>query len=469
MKDPLLLTILLLLPIFSMVLNFLSGKKEDPFNRESHSLARLSKLWPMILFSLVAAVLGKQLEAPLTFTILASLPLLLFLPLDDTIDPLRNTRTISSLLTIFFASGFLISPDSLWATLFWEGLLISLLFSGTFGRITKVDDIFRTSGVPFPLLISALLFPASQWLSGTLPGQRIHVSLLSFTTGIVALGLFLPSAPFMKWLLLFPDDKLTARSYFQRVALTLVATDGLMRFILPQQSLAGRSFLLSHGHLTLLSMLLVASTLLAQIQGLALAFSEPVLFRRVAYLTFSQSTLLATAILLGGSHRETILTLLSVSLISCTVTIGMPLFHIELQTRHRTLSSLGGLLVNMPRTAILMALGSIAFSGFPGFSLAAAFSFFAFDRWAIPYLLLSLFLVTITGILLGRTLGNLFLGEEPKASYRPRDLSLWSFSLGILLLLPITLLAFYPPSSGHGLFHRPGFNQSLSIKTGSSK
>jgi len=469
MKDPFLLTILLLLPVLSMMLNFISQNREDHSFRERHPLARLSKLWPMLLFSLVAAVLGKQLGAPLTFTILASLPLLLFLPLDDKNDPLRNSRTISSLLTIFFASGFLISPDSLWATLFWEGLLISLLFSGTFGRITKIDDIFRTSGIPIPLLASALLFPASQWLSGTLPGQHMHVSLLSFTAGIVALAIFLPSAPFMKWLLLFPDDKLTARNYFQRVAITLVATDGLMRFILPQQSFSDTPFLWSHGHLTILSMILLASALLAQIQGLALAFSEPILFRRVAYLTFSQSTLLATAILLGGSYREAILTLLSVSLISCTVTIGMPLFHIEIQTRHRTLSSLGGLLVNMPRTAILMALGSIAFSGFPGFSLAAAFSFFAFDRWAIPYLLLSLFLVTITGVLLGRTLGNLFLGEEPKASYRPRDLSIWSFSLGILLLIPITLLAFYPPSSGHGPFHRTRLDQPLSIKTGSLK
>ena len=469
MKETFLLTILLLLPVLSMALNFSSSKKDLQDPQGTSPLARLRNLWPMFFFSMVAALLGERLGAPLTFTILASLPILLFLPTDDKNDPLRKSHTTSSLLIVFFASGFLISPDALWATLFWEGLLTSLLFSGTFGKITKVDDIFRTSGIPFPLLASALLFPASLWLSGTFPGQHLHVSLLSFIAGMAALGLLLPSAPFMTWLILFPDDRLVVRRFFQRIAMTLVSADGICRFILPQEALSGKSFLFSQGHLTALSILILSSAILAQIQGVALAWSEPGLFRRAAYLTFSQSTLLPATLILGGDHRAAILTLVCVSLIVCTITIAMPIFHIERQTRHRNLKSLGGLLVNMPRTGILMALGSIAFSGFPGFPLASAFSFFSYDRWSIPYLLISLLLVTTTGILLGRTLGNLFLGEEPKSSYRPKDLSVWSFSLGILLLIPLTVLAFYPPGSERGGLPNPALKQSLSMKTGSAK
>jgi len=469
MKEPLLLTILLLLPILSMALIFFSRKKDTCPNGETNPVAQLSNLWPMLIFSLVATILGKRLGAPLTFLILASLPILLFLPVDDKSDPILRSRKTGSLLIIFFASGFLISPDGFWATLFWEGLLTALLFSGTFGKVTKVDDVFRATGIPFPLLSSALLFPASMWLSGTFPGQHLHVSFLSFIAGIVSLALFLPSSPFMNWLILFPDDKLAVQSFFQRIAIALVAADGICRFILPQEALSGTHFLLSHGHLTILSILLVSSTLLAQIQGVALAWTEPVLFRRISYLAFSQSTLLATAILLGGDHRTTILILLAVTLIVCSVTIAMPLAHIERQTRHRTLSSLGGLLINMPRTGILMAMGSLAFSGFPGFTLASAFSFFSFSGWTIAPLLLSLLLVTIAGILLGRTLGTLFLGEEPKASYRPRDLSPWSFSLGIMLLIPLSVLAFHPPGGDRGVFPHQALKQPLSEKTGSVK
>jgi formate hydrogenlyase subunit 3/multisubunit Na+/H+ antiporter MnhD subunit len=307
------------------------------------------------------------------------------------------------------------------------------------------------------------------WLAGTLPGQHLHVSLLSFIAGIVSLAIFLPSAPFMNWLILFPDEKLVARSFFQRIAIWLVAADGICRFILPQEALSGKDYLLSQGHPTILAILLVSFTLLAQIQGVALAWTEPVLLRRLYDLAFSQSTLLLTAIYLGGKDRTTILILLAVTLIVCSVTIAMPLLHIEQQTRHRTLSSLGGLLINMPRTGILMAMGTIAFAGFPGFAMASAFAFFSFAGWTIAPLLLTLLLVTLAGILLGRTLGSLFLGEDPKASFRPRDLSPWSFTLGIMLLIPLSILAFHPPGSSGGGFQQTELKQIISVKTGPPK
>jgi hypothetical protein len=469
MKEPLLLSILLILPIFTMALGFFFRKKDTETNGDSNSVAHLSTLWPMLIFSFIATILGKRLGAPLTFMTLASLPILLFLPVHDRSDPILRSRRTGSLLIIFFSTGFLISPDGFWATLFWEGLLTALLLSGTFGKMTKVNDVFRTNGLPFPLFTSALLFPASMWLAGTLPGQHLHVSLLSFIAGIVSLAIFLPSAPFMNWLILFPDEKLVARSFFQRIAIWLVAADGICRFILPQETLSGKDYLLSQGHPTILAILLVSFTLLAQIQGVALAWTEPVLLRRLYDLAFSQSTLLLTAIYLGGKDRTTILILLAVTLIVCSVTIAMPLLHIEQQTRHRTLSSLGGLLINMPRTGILMAMGTIAFAGFPGFAMASAFAFFSFAGWTIAPLLLTLLLVTLAGILLGRTLGSLFLGEDPKASFRPRDLSPWSFTLGIMLLIPLSILAFHPPGSSGGGFQQTELKQIISVKTGPPK
>lgn len=466
MKEPFLLTVLLLLPIISMALSFFSTRKGSPNTTGRNPVAHFSNLWPMLIFSLAATILGKRLGAPLTFTVLASLPILLFIPVEDNSGLILKSRRIGSLLFIFFATGFLVSPDSLWATIFWEGLLTALLFSGTFGKMTKVDDVFRTNGIPFPLAASALLFPASMWLSGTLPGEHLHITLFSFMTGLVSLGLFLPSAPFMNWLIFYPDDRHKERNFFQKVAVSLVAADGICRFILPQEAISGQHFLFSDGRLTGISIFLLLSALLAQIQGLALAWTEPVLFRRISFLFFSQSTLLAASLFLGGGDRTSILTLLAVTLVVCSVTIAMPLFHIEKQTRHRTLSSLGGLLINMPRTGTLMALGSIAFSGFPGFAMASAFSFFPFSDWTKSPLFFSLLLVTASGILLGRTLGSLFLGEDPKASYRPRDLSIASFSLGILLLFPLSVLAFHPPGAERGKGPAPDLKQSHSLKTG---
>ncbi len=447
MKDPFLLTLLLALPVVAMIRSFFR-KESTIVSGENPDIAReLASFWPMILFPILSLGLAYRLHAPLTFGVLALLPVALFSP-EPGNQPRAQGQPATALLIWFFATGFLISPDPLWATVFLEGLLGSLLLSGTFGPLSGDVRAPRLLELPAPILWSAILFPVSQWLAGAFPGEHMAPSSLAFFLGIFSLGLLIPAMPFMKWLYLYPPKPHIPRILLIRLVTALVAADGLCRFVLPELSGWNQAGLSGSFTGQLGMTVILVSALLTAIQGLALAATEPVISLKIAHMAFTGATMITPSILIGGDHRTAILILLAATLILPTLGLIIPMAHIEQETRRRMASSLGGLLTNMPRAGLIMALGALALSGFPGFTLASALCLFPFSPGTWLILLLFLAIITAMGILLGQTLGNLFLGEEPKSTIRPQDLSNRQLLYGITLLIPLVLLAFLPPATG---------------------
>ncbi|MHB8423031.1 MAG: proton-conducting transporter transmembrane domain-containing protein [Leptospirales bacterium] len=349
-----------------------------------------------------------------------------------------KSLTVLSMLMLFFSAGFTVSPSPIWSIMFWTGGLFT---------VTALVGAFPCNGEEcretwrLPVLMSFILFPLSQALSGHLPGlplfDRLPQSPAAFGFASLAFLVFCPFFPFQRWLSFVPVSGKIVPWIAIRLALLLLSVSGLFRWAFP---LEFSSF--SEGLPVLLGL-----SLMAQIQGALQALNEPVLRKRLSIVIFSQTSLLVPALFLAGRTHPLGVVILVFSFMLPALLLAMVSGHLEDETRRQRFRDWSGLYRFMPRADRLFLIASLGFSAVPGFGAFSGVVLIGKDP-SLPSLwiwsLLSLPGIVLVQSILWQSWESIFLGPFSERALIPRDIPLPTAWKLAAFLLPVLFLGIWP-------------------------
>lgn len=439
-----LVDILVLLPLLGALLVRLSGH-----NAIWGRKASLGVFWSEFILSLTAwkILVGKGLPGSswmmLSVLVLAALCIPIgVISRGDACQGDRKSLPVLSLLLLFFSAGFLLSPSPIWSIVFWSGGLftVSMLVNAF-----PCDREERRETWRLPILMSLILFPVSQALSGHLPGFPLG-GLSSVTRGAfgfasLAFLMFCPFFPFQRWLSFVPVSGKIVPWIASRFALLFLSAFGILRWAFPLEL---PSF--SEGWPVLLGL-----SLLAQIQGAVQALKEPVLRKRLSVVVFSQTTLLVPALFLAGRDHPWVVIVLVFSFMLPALLLAIVTEHLEDETRRQRFRDWSGLYRVMPKADRLFLIASLGFSAVPGFG-AFSEAVLIGKEFTSPSLwiwsLLPLPGIVLVQSILWQSWESIFLGPFQERALIPRDISLPTAMKLAIFLLPVLFLGIWPDVLG---------------------
>ncbi|MCL4460234.1 MAG: hypothetical protein M1297_00775 [Nitrospirae bacterium] len=323
-------------------------------------------------------------------------------------------------LFLFFSAGFVLSPASSLALLFWWGILGAsyLLFRVSYGSRP-------TGNLPFalPILLSGLLFPLAFF-----PSTRSFAPL--------AFLLFMPFFPFQRWMSFTPRTGSATVWIAVRTSLFVLSAWGIQRWTPLPFSAGTGAFDVFLGVCGL-----------AQIQGALLALGEPVARKRVTAAIFSQMALCTPMLLMELPRHAGRAMVLLFSLLLPALVLGLLTDHLERETRRQNLSDMGGLFADMPRADRLFFLFVLMLSAMPGSGLFSGV--LGSDTGPMDSILWAWGGMGIAGVILlqwalWQAWEQIFLGPPKTGALPVADLSFRSAGLLGLSLLTLLFLGIWP-------------------------